>query len=63
MLSLNHSPYNGLTLCLGSFSSNPKADANTSRRSGVRPGYGLYDRALGIQYLLGVWDAVRYRPV
>jgi mannonate dehydratase len=24
-----------------------------------RPGYGLYDRALGIQYLLGVWDAVR----
>ncbi|RMA44915.1 mannonate dehydratase [Bifidobacterium sp. wkB338] len=25
-----------------------------------RPGYGLYDRAMGIQYLLGVWDAYRY---
>lgn len=24
-----------------------------------RPGYGLYDRALGIQYLLGVWSTVR----
>ena len=24
-----------------------------------RPGYGLYDRAMGIQYLLGVWDAYR----
>lgn len=23
-----------------------------------RPGYGLYDRALGIMYLLGVWDAL-----
>ena len=22
-----------------------------------RPGYGLYDRALGIMYLLGLWDA------
>ena len=21
-----------------------------------RPGYGLYDRALGIMYLLGCWD-------
>ena len=21
-----------------------------------RPGYGLYDRALGIMYLLGIWD-------
>ena len=21
-----------------------------------RPGYGKYDRALGIQYMLGVWD-------
>lgn len=25
-----------------------------------RPGYGLYDRAMGIQYLLGAWDAFRY---
>ena len=24
----------------------------------VRPGYGLYDRALGVMYLLGVWDAL-----
>ena len=123
VLSLNESPYNGLTLCLGSFSANPQHDAvdavqafmdrihfshvrnirhfpngdfvevahraseghvdtvgimrayasagyqgyirpdhgrhlwdeNTTRRP--RPGYGLYDRALGIQYLLGVWDA------
>ncbi len=23
-----------------------------------RPGYGLYDRALGIMYLLGIWDAL-----
>ena len=23
-----------------------------------RPGYGLYDRALGSQYLLGIWDSV-----
>jgi len=21
-----------------------------------RPGYGLYDRALGVMYMLGVWD-------
>ena len=21
-----------------------------------KPGYGLYDRALGIMYMLGVWD-------
>jgi mannonate dehydratase len=21
-----------------------------------RPGYGLYDRALGIMYILGAWD-------
>ncbi|HEY0119652.1 MAG TPA: mannonate dehydratase [Cellulomonas sp.] len=33
-------------------------DENTTRRP--RPGYGLYDRALGIQYLLGAWDAFRY---
>ena len=24
--------------------------------SNCRPGYGKYDRALGIQYMLGVWD-------
>jgi mannonate dehydratase len=127
VLALNDSPHHGLTLCLGSFSSNPQADAvdavrtfmdrihfshvrnirhfpngdfvevahrasegsvdtvgimkayavadfpgyirpdhgrhlwdeNTTKRSGVRPGYGLYDRALGIQYLFGVWDAHR----
>lgn len=23
-----------------------------------RPGYGLYDRALGIAYLLGLWEGV-----
>ena len=23
-----------------------------------RPGYGLYDRALGIEYLLGLWEAI-----
>ena len=26
-------------------------------RSGVRPGYGLYDRALGATYLRGLWEA------
>ncbi|MBN2983055.1 MULTISPECIES: mannonate dehydratase [Cohnella] len=25
-----------------------------------RPGYGLYDRALGIMYLWGLWDATRH---
>lgn len=24
-----------------------------------RPGYGLYDRALGIMYLLGIWDSLK----
>lgn len=24
-----------------------------------RPGYGLYDRALGIMYLNGLWDAFK----
>ena len=33
-------------------------DENTTNRP--RPGYGLYDRALGVQYLLGVWDACRH---
>lgn len=23
-----------------------------------KPGYGLYDRALGSQYILGIWDAI-----
>lgn len=129
VLVLNDSPYNGLTLCLGSFSANPaqapraveavqtymdrihfshvrnvKHDANgdfsevahracegdvdtvgimkayaeagytgyirpdhgrhlwnENTTNKPRPGYGLYDRALGIQYLLGVWDAINYR--
>jgi mannonate dehydratase len=34
-------------------------DENTTNKP--RPGYGLYDRALGIQYLLGAWDAFRYQ--
>ncbi|WP_017936445.1 mannonate dehydratase [Nocardioides sp. Iso805N] len=130
VLSLNDSRHHGLTLCVGSFSSNPESDAvdavrsfmdrihfshvrnikhfpngdfsevahracegsvdtvgvmkayaeadfagyirpdhgrhlwdeNTTKRAGVRPGYGLYDRALGIQYLLGVWDACQRTP-
>jgi mannonate dehydratase len=28
-----------------------------------RPGYGLYDRALGIMYLLGLWDAYESQKV
>ena len=24
----------------------------------VRPGYGLYDRALGAQYIMGIWDTL-----
>ncbi|MBT2259054.1 mannonate dehydratase [Priestia megaterium] len=28
-----------------------------------RPGYGLYDRALGIMYLLGLWDAHQVHKV
>lgn len=23
-----------------------------------RPGYGLYDRALGVMYILGIWDSL-----
>ncbi|MEM1042218.1 MAG: mannonate dehydratase [Bacteroidota bacterium] len=30
-------------------------------QEGVRPGYGLYDRALGAAYLLGLWTAVSQR--
>ena len=128
VLSLNDSPYNGLTLCLGSFSANaaqapraveavrtyldrihfshvrnvrhyPNGDFsevahracegdvdtvgimkayadggytgyirpdhgrhlwNENTPNKPRPGYGLYDRALGIQYLLGVWDAANH---
>ncbi|MDC3415154.1 mannonate dehydratase [Terrihalobacillus insolitus] len=26
-----------------------------------RPGYGLYDRALGVMYLLGIWDSLEIR--
>ena len=127
VLSLNDSPANSLTLCLGSFGSNPDSDPvdavktfmdrivfshvrnilhfpngdftevghrvtegsidtvgimqayadadyrgyirpdhgrhiwdeNTTKRADLRPGYGLYDRALGTQYLLGCWDTER----
>jgi mannonate dehydratase len=31
---------------------------NEESRTGLRPGYGLYDRALGIMYLLGIWDTM-----
>ena len=24
----------------------------------ARPGYGLYDRAIGANYLLGLWEAI-----
>lgn len=128
VLNLNTSPYNGLCLCLGSFSSRRGNDAvdavktfmnrihfshvrnirftdedgsftevghrasegdvdtvgimkayaeadyqgyirpdhgrhlwsENTEAGRPRPGYGLYDRAMGIQYLLGVWDAFRY---
>ena len=23
-----------------------------------KPGYGLYDRALGAQYIMGIWDTL-----
>ncbi|QZN85370.1 mannonate dehydratase [Cellulomonas sp. C5510] len=126
VLGLHPSPYHGLTLCLGSYGSNPGSDPVDAVRTFVdrihfshvrnikhfpngdfvevahracegsidtvgimkayadagyegwvrpdhgrhlwdenttnppRPGYGLYDRALGIQYLLGVWDSCRH---
>ena len=28
-----------------------------------RPGYGLYDRALGAMYLQGLWEALADEPV
>lgn len=128
VLDLNPSPYNGLCLCLGSFSSRRGNDAvdavktfmdrihfshvrnirftdqdgsffevghrasegdvdtvgimkayaeadyqgyirpdhgrhlwsENTEAGRPRPGYGLYDRAMGTQYLLGAWDAFRY---
>lgn len=27
----------------------------------ARPGYGLYDRALGIMYIMGIWDGLKNR--
>lgn len=27
----------------------------------ARPGYGLYDRAMGIMYILGLWDSLEQR--
>jgi mannonate dehydratase len=27
-----------------------------------RPGYGLYDRALGAMYLCGLWEALEKNP-
>ncbi|MFV0576624.1 MAG: mannonate dehydratase [Vibrio sp.] len=27
----------------------------------ARPGYGLYDRALGIMYILGIWDTLQHK--
>lgn len=27
----------------------------------ARPGYGLYDRAMGIMYILGIWDSLEQR--
>lgn len=29
----------------------------------ARPGYGLYDRALGIMYILGIWDSLERNKV
>ncbi|UFU00787.1 mannonate dehydratase [Radiobacillus kanasensis] len=29
----------------------------------ARPGYGLYDRALGIMYILGIWDSLTKQKV
>lgn len=29
----------------------------------ARPGYGLYDRALGIMYILGVWDNLNHASI
>lgn len=26
-----------------------------------RPGYGLYDRAMGVMYILGIWDTLERR--
>ncbi|WP_197712970.1 mannonate dehydratase [Vibrio rumoiensis] len=27
----------------------------------ARPGYGLYDRALGIMYINGLWDTLNHK--
>ena len=33
-----------------------------NRREEGRPGYGLYDRALGGSYLQGLWEALAREP-
>ena len=32
---------------------------NRSGPGNVRPGYGLYDRALGVMYMLGAWACLQ----
>ena len=34
------------------------ADICEGETSDCYPGYGLYDRALGVMYILGVWDTL-----
>ena len=41
-------PLNGLAVCEDVY----------KRQEQAMPGYGLYDRALGSQYLLGLWEAL-----
>ena len=42
-----YQPYDNLSLLVCLWEEGPGS---------CRPGYGKYDRALGIQYMLGVWD-------
>ena len=69
IINLVDSPYNGLTVCSGCLGENPKNNipeivsyfGEKGRMIGgevARPGYGLYDRALGITYLNGLWEAI-----
>lgn len=72
ILNIVDTPYNGLTLCTGSLGADPTNDLVEVRFNGVirpdhgrtiwgevaMPGYGLYDRALGLSYMQGLYEAI-----
>ena len=58
IVALHDSPANTLCLCTGSLGSD---HGRMIWDEQGRPGYGLYDRALGAAYLNGLWEAIEKR--